>query len=51
MAGDAERLGGAAQHLDLAGLVGLDPDRCVGDADVAEERSQDEVGHDRPVPG
>ena len=36
----------AAEDLDRAGRVGLDPDRRLGLADVAEQRSEDEIGHE-----
>ena len=38
-----------AEHLDLARRVGLDPDRRVGRADMAEQRAEDEAGHARRV--
>ncbi len=39
-----------AEHLDLAGRVGLDPDDGLGLADVAEQGSKHERGHGGTVP-
>ena len=39
-----------AEDRDLAGLVGLHPDRGLGVGDVAQQRSEDEIGHPRKVP-
>ena len=41
MALDAERALARAEHLDLAGGVGLDPDHRLAFADVAQQRSED----------
>ena len=37
----------AAEDLDLAGLVGLDPDRGLGFGDVAQQRPEDQLTHPR----
>ena len=39
-----------AEHLDLAGRVGLDPDRRLGLADVAEQGTEQETGHAVIIP-
>ena len=35
----------AAEHLDLAGLAGLDPDGRLRFGDVAQQRAEQEIGH------
>ena len=45
MAVDAEGLLPPAEHLHLAGGVGLDPDGRLGLAHVAEHRPQDQPPH------
>ncbi len=44
---DRERLRPVAEHLDLAGLARLHPNRRLGFRDVAEHRAQDQVRHSR----
>ena len=50
VAADAEGRLGVAEHLDLARLVGLDPDHRLGLADVAQQWAEHELRHARPVP-
>jgi hypothetical protein len=45
MALDAEGARAAAVDLDLAGSIGLYPDRGLAFVEEAEHRSEDEVGH------
>ena len=47
---DCEGVGTAAQHLDLAWLVRLDPDGCIRLADVAKQRSHPHLGHSPIMP-
>ena len=42
---DGERPLTGIEHCDLAGAVGLDPDRRLGATGVAEERAEDEAWH------
>ena len=52
MAADAEgRARVRAEHLDLAGRVGLDPDRRLRLADVAQQRSEQQSRHARHAIG
>jgi len=45
VAADPERAGAMARHLDLGFGVGLDPDRRLRLPDVAQQRTEDELGH------
>src|SRR4051794_4795206 len=47
---DPEGLLPAVVDLDLAGLLGLNPDRCLGIGDVAQQRTEDEIGHSPTLP-
>ena len=44
---DPEGRLGRAEHRDLAGPIGLDPDRRLGLGDVAQQRAEDQMGHPR----
>ena len=51
MALDVEGLGRPAQYLDArTRCVGLDPDRRVGTADMAQQRSHPHLGHTAIMP-
>ena len=46
---DGERPLAGVEHRNLAGDIGLDPDRCLRAARVAQERAEEEAGHrERP---
>ncbi len=47
---DLERALAMAEHVDLAGPVGLHPDRGLGRAGVAQHRAQDQLAHAGVLP-
>ena len=51
VAGDAEGWLGAAEHLDLAGLARLHPDRRLGFRDIAQQRTDQDFRHGPSLPG